>query len=373
MGDQFGFQPQELVKIQRDWQQLNEKMNAMGKRVAEIRAKVAQAAATDVASGSILGIVGAAVIVARIQGDVKNIAERAAALEATKQKLTEELGKDAEKIKMVIDAYEAVERGIADGLKQVDPGGDKQKPPKTGIDSVDHGGGGGGGGKGSGGGGGGTGGGGGGGGTGGGGGHDTPTPGNDGPGTGGGPGGKHDGGPLKDRSRGDWSTRYLYGAKGWEDWPSKHHPHKTNGHGDGVITAPKLDGLPDDRKGIVERALERAERKLGYSQSAETNGYRVDCSGLVSCAWGLPGPGLDTYGLMKPSVSHQIGKGDLQPGDAMIAGDHTLIFGGWANAAHTEYIGIEDSGSAGCVSHKIPYPYFHGDTSYHPYRRNGVE
>lgn len=76
---------------------------------------------------------------------------------------------------------------------------------------------------------------------------------------------------------------------------------------------------------------------------------------------------------MKPSVSHQIGKGDLRPGDAMIAGDHTLIFGGWANAAHTEYIGIEDSGSAGCVSHVIPYPYFHGDTSYHPYRRNGVE
>ena len=361
MGDQFGFQPQELAKIQQDWQQLNEKMTAMGKRVAEIRTKVAAAAAMDVASGSILGIVGAAVIVARIQSDVKDIAGRAARLEATKNKLAEELGKDAQKIKAVIAAYEAVEHGIADGLKGVDPGGDEQKPPKTGIDSVDHGGG-----KGTGGGagGGGTGGGGGGGG------HDTP--GGDGPGTGGAPGGKHDGGPIKDRSRGDWSTRYLYGAKGWEDWPSKHHPHRTNGHGDGVITAPKLDGLPDDRKGIVERALERAERKLGYSQSAETNGYRVDCSGLVSCAWGLPGPGLDTYGLMKPDVSHQISKGDLQPGDAMIAGDHTLIFGGWANAAHTEYIGIEDSGSAGCVSHKIPYPYFHGDTSYHPYRRNGV-
>ncbi|WP_354641735.1 hypothetical protein [Kitasatospora camelliae] len=104
-----------------------------------------------------------------------------------------------------------------------------------------------------------------------------------------------------------------------------------------------------------------------------TNGYRVDCSGLVSCAWGLPGPGLDTYGLMGSKISHRIDKEDLKPGDAMIMGDHTVLFGGWANKEHTRYIAIEDSGSQGCVSHEIPYPYYHGDQRYKPYRRNGVE
>jgi len=391
----FGFHPEELLKIQRDFEQLNQRMAAMTQQVGNIRATVAKAAATDVFSGGILGILGAGAVLAEVQKDVNDISHKADALMKTKQKLTEELAQDAAKIKQLIAKYAAIEKKIADDMNKP-RGEDKPQPasPSTGIDSVGNGGG-----SGSSGGGGGGGGGheqpkspgtdsggghsGGGGGGGGGGGSHQPQPkspktstGTDstgGGGTGtvaGGPGGKHDGPKLKDRSTGDWNTKIINGS-GWDSWSD--HRHKRNGEGLGVKARPKLEGLSPERTAIVERALERAEHKLGYSQGAVTNGYRVDCSGLVSCAWGLPGPGMVCTELMKSNVSHHIGKDDLQPGDAMISNGHTVLFGGWADAAHTRYIGIEDSGDAGMVSREIPYPYFHGGSAYQPYRRNGVD
>ncbi|MFD8596879.1 hypothetical protein ACFV1L_17945 [Kitasatospora sp. NPDC059646] len=366
-GNQFGFHPEELLKIQRDFEQINQRMEEMTRQVGHIKATVAKAAATDVFSGSILGIVGAGAVLAEVHRDVSEISQRAEALMKTKEKLTQELGQDAAKIKQVIARYAAAEKKVAEELNKPKGEGKPQpKSPHTGIDST---GGGGGSGSGSGSGGGGS---------------HTPQPksphtgtdstggGGDG-GTGtpsGGPGGKHDGPKLKDHSTGDWKTKIINGS-GWDSWSD--HRHKRNGEGLGVKARPKLEGLSPERRAMVERALERAEHKLGYSQGAVTNGYRVDCSGLVSCAWGLPGPGLNTIGLMKGSVSHHIGKGDLQPGDALISNDHTVLFAGWADAAHTRYIGIEDSGDAGMVSREIPYPYFHGGSAYQPYRRNGID
>ncbi|MFI9783556.1 hypothetical protein ACIHEI_08625 [Kitasatospora sp. NPDC051984] len=391
-GNMFGFRPEELLRIQRDFEQLNQRMAEMTQQVGHIRATVAKAAATDVFSGGILGIVGAGAVLAEVKRDVDDISQKADALMETKKKLTQELGQDAAKIKKLIARYAAVEKKIAEemnkpkgeiqppksphtGIAGVGPGGgggnsgggggggghaEQPKSPHTGTDGVGHGGGGGGGG---------------------GGGSRAPQPksprtGNDsggGGGTGtpsGGPGGKHDGPKLKDRSTGDWNTKIINGS-GWDSW--SHKKHRKNGEGLGVKARPNLDGLSAERRAMVERALERAEHKLGYSQGAVTNGYRVDCSGLVSCAWGLPGPGLNTIGLMQGNVSHHIGKADLQPGDAMISNDHTVLFGGWVDAAHTRYIGIEDSGDAGMVSREIPYPYFHGGSAYQPYRRNGVD
>ncbi|MFD8479040.1 hypothetical protein [Kitasatospora sp. NPDC059673] len=387
-GKMFGFRPEELVRIQRDFEQLNQRMAEMTKKVGHIGETVAKAAATDVFSGFIMGVVGAGPVLAEVKRDVDDISSKAEALMRTKDKLTRELGEDAAKIKKLIAHYEAVEKKIADEMNK--PKGDERPQPgspHTGIDGVGNGGGN----SGGGGGGGhaeqpkspstgidGAGHGGGGGSTGGGGSH-TPQPkspntGTDsGGGTGtpaGGPGGKHDGPKLKDRSTGDWKTKIINGS-GWDSWSGK--KHKKNGEGLGVKARPKLEGLSPERRAMVERALERAEHKLGYSQGAVTNGYRVDCSGLVSCAWGLPGPGLNTIGLMQGNVSHHIGKNDLQPGDAMISNDHTVLFGGWVDAAHTRYIGIEDSGDAGMVSREIPYPYFHGGSAYQPYRRNGVD
>ncbi|GGQ72267.1 hypothetical protein [Kitasatospora griseola] len=395
-GTQFGFRPEELLKIMRDFEQLNQRMAAMTKQVGHIKATVAKAAATDVFSGAILGVVGAGAVLAEVKRDVDDISHKADALLKTKEKLTHELGQDAAKIKKMIERYHAVEQGVADIVGK--PGGEgkpQPKSPSTGIAGVGNGGGGGTGGGGShpeqpkspstggdstgGHGGGGTGGGG-----------HAPQPkspnsgggdtsGSDGSGISTRPGGLHDGPKIKDRSSGDWKTTMINGT-GWDDWSRNHKWHPRNGQGGGVVDRPNLDGVSDERKAMVERAMERVERKLGYSQGAVTNGYRVDCSGFVSAAWGLStsGGGTSTGPLISESagIAHHINKSDLMPGDALVihheSGDqnqHVVLFGGWADAAHTKAIILEDSGSNGCISHEVAMSKLSGYTAI---RKNGM-
>ncbi|MFG2222002.1 hypothetical protein [Streptomyces sp. NPDC048644] len=340
-GDTFGVEMAELGKIEKDWQTASRRMKELNERLGEIKETLAKAAAIDLATAPLAHLPGFGVAY-QVLADVKEIAELSARLEESKKQLLEELSADAEKIKKVKAEYEANEKKTEDDLKKIkDPEkGDHPTPQGTG-----------------GGGGGGTGGGGGGGGTGGGGG-----------GTGGG------GGPAPAEGHGDgkWKTE-----GNWDAWsPGKHHTTT----GAGVQDRPDTSGLPAERKDIIDRALERVEHRIGYSQSATTNGYRDDCSGFVSAAWGLKPPGLNTYGLMGGDTAHQITKDDLKPGDALVAGDHTVLFGGWADSSHTKYIALEDNGSQGTVSHVIPYPYYSGDAAsekagghpYLPYRRNGL-
>ncbi|MFD9130689.1 hypothetical protein ACFV0G_39010, partial [Kitasatospora sp. NPDC059571] len=220
-----------------------------------------------------------------------------------------------------------------------------------------------------------------GGGHGGGGGSDSPggsdTSGNDGSGITSHPGGKHDGPKIKDHSNGDWQTRMING-KGWDDWSPTHKWHPRNGGGAGALAQPQLDGASDERRAMVDRAMERVNRKLGYSQGAETNGYRVDCSGFVSAAWGLPQPGTTTGPLISEGggFAHHISKGSMEPGDAMVvhhtSGDHeqhVVLFGGWANKEHTRMIVLEDSGSRGCVSRETNLSEF---AEYTAIRKNGM-
>ncbi|MHA6762203.1 hypothetical protein [Streptacidiphilus sp. PAMC 29251] len=369
---EFGVQLHELTEVQHGWRSVSERMAEMSKDLGRIRTVLARAAATDLRAGPLAGSpgFGAALAVAR---EVKQIESQVASLLATKVRLTEDIAQDAGKIKAVVAEYQAIDHEVAEGLRKITPesaGGGSTA--LAGWGSATAGGGGGGG----------SGGGSNGGGYSGGGSSNSGYSGGSSSGVGyagggysgggssGGGGGAGGGGILKDGGVGDWQTQTD--SRGWDGWSSGGRQHPRNGEGGGVVDEPRLDGVSAERRGIVDRALERAQHRLGYSQSSVTNGYRVDCSGLVSDAWGLPGPGLDTYGLMSPDVSHRISKDDLQPGDAMIAGDHTLIFGGWADAAHTQYIGIEDSGSQGCISHVIPYPYYSGSGPYYPYRRNGV-
>lgn len=100
------------------------------------------------------------------------------------------------------------------------------------------------------------------------------------------------------------------------------------------------------------------------------HGYRRDCSGYVSMALGLPGPGLNTAGLAARSTL--VSKNDLRPGSLLIntAPDllgHVVIFERWADSAMTSYFGYEQTGSGGTHHRQIPYPYF-GDYPMLPYR-----
>jgi hypothetical protein len=99
-------------------------------------------------------------------------------------------------------------------------------------------------------------------------------------------------------------------------------------------------------------------------------GYRRDCSGYVSMALGLPGPGLDTITLAAHSTI--IGKTDLQPGDLMIkpapgGAGHVVLFAGWTDNAMSSYWGYEQSGDGGTHYRQIPFPYF-GTYTMTPYR-----
>lgn len=92
-------------------------------------------------------------------------------------------------------------------------------------------------------------------------------------------------------------------------------------------------------------------------------GYRRDCSGYVSMALGLPGPGLDTAGLAARSTA--IPKAALRAGDLLInpapnLAGHVVIFDRWTDATMSSYVGYEQSGDGGTHHRVIPYPYFGG-------------
>ncbi|MFF4650179.1 hypothetical protein [Streptomyces sp. NPDC001380] len=337
--DRFGVQLHELAALRQEWHSASERMAGLSERLDAVRTAVTRAAAVDLAAGALGGVAGIATAY-RVLEDVREIEKRAEALARTQKQLTEELAADAAKLRAVADEYAAADRRIHEEMRKKHRGEHHvPAPPRTGTDHA--------GGSGSGG-------------------------GHAGGGAAGGSGAGSGSGSFDGQGDGKWRT-----VGSWDAWsPGRHHTTR----GAGVITGPDLSGLPDARRQVLERALERINHRIGYSQSATTNGYRDDCSGFVSAAWGLEPPGLNTYGLMGSGCAHPISKDELRPGDALIAGDHTVLFGGWADAAHTKYIALEDNGSQGTVSHVIPYPYFSGDAAheraighpYVPYRRNGL-
>lgn len=91
----------------------------------------------------------------------------------------------------------------------------------------------------------------------------------------------------------------------------------------------------------------------GYSCSRNTSqekpewdGYRSDCSGLVSWAWNLGAPGLTTKSL--DTRFSTIGVTDLQPGDILlrttdnVATGHTFLFERWIDKAARKASIIEE-------------------------------
>lgn len=108
-------------------------------------------------------------------------------------------------------------------------------------------------------------------------------------------------------------------------------------------------GTPDSRRAIIDRALNWVSNGVQYSQSPQSRwgGYRTDCSGLVSMAWGLPPPGNTTHsfagGPWDNNRSRRIGWDELQPGDALNnPTHHIMLFAGWLDENHTRFCTIEE-------------------------------
>lgn len=123
-----------------------------------------------------------------------------------------------------------------------------------------------------------------------------------------------------------------------------------------------------NRAQVAMRANAWVKDGIYYSQTSWYNGYRQDCSGFVSMAWGL-GKSYVTWTL--PEVAWPIHKSDLAMGDIMLnVDDHVVIFDKWANASHTAYWDWELAGSTNRPVHRVvPYPFWTSDSwKYKPYR-----
>jgi len=128
-GESFGFHPEELARIQRDWQVLNERMADMTRRTAGIKAAVAKAASADLMAGELTGVVNFVAVAQQVAGKVQDILAKAERLHDTKEQLTKGLAQDTQKIKAVIKAYEDAERRAHEEMRKHDKRHDKPKSP----------------------------------------------------------------------------------------------------------------------------------------------------------------------------------------------------------------------------------------------------
>lgn len=95
------------------------------------------------------------------------------------------------------------------------------------------------------------------------------------------------------------------------------------------------------RNSVLSRAQRRVDAPVPYSQSKYYAGYRTDCSGYVSMAWGT-GTSWNTRTFH--NVTHRIAVSSLKPGDALLKkGYHIRLFYGWLNEARTHYISYESA------------------------------
>ncbi|MFE6867478.1 peptidoglycan-binding protein [Kitasatospora sp. NPDC057692] len=143
------------------------------------------------------------------------------------------------------------------------------------------------------------------------------------------------------------------------------------------FAAPRAAATPVTRAQIIERAQRWVDQKVPYSMSRYwSDGYRQDCSGFVSMAWGL-GSSQTTWTL--PDFAERITKAELQPGDVLIynnpaspqSGSHVTIFGGWTDSGRTRYVAYEQT-SPNTLKRSTPYAYWNNSASYVPYRYKGL-
>ncbi|WP_405644916.1 peptidoglycan-binding protein [Streptomyces uncialis] len=142
---------------------------------------------------------------------------------------------------------------------------------------------------------------------------------------------------------------------------------------------PVSTGFPaTTRAEIINRAKTWINAKVPYSMSKYwSDGYRQDCSGFISMAWGLPGNEW-TGSLARFGV--RITKNELQPGDMLLfhnpsdpnKGSHVTIFGGWTDYTRQYYVAYEQAPPKS-RKQATPYGYWSNASSYVPYRYRGVK
>jgi cell wall-associated NlpC family hydrolase len=163
-------------------------------------------------------------------------------------------------------------------------------------------------------------------------------------------------------------------------------PGRTPAPQTGAVTSaatPSARPRPSATTGpVIARAqvLERARtwhphtaQRVPYSQLRSFGGYRTDCSGYVSMALNLGGPGPITVGLASPAYSTPIPMSALRPGDLVIDASgtnntrHAVIFVRWTSGSHAAYWEYEQRGGYGTDYRTRTYGLEPG-SEYHAYR-----
>ncbi|MEU8886802.1 peptidoglycan-binding protein [Streptomyces sp. NPDC048442] len=143
----------------------------------------------------------------------------------------------------------------------------------------------------------------------------------------------------------------------------------------GVAAEPKLK--PASRADIINRAKKWVAAGVPYSMDKFwTDGYRQDCSGYVSMAWGLSGNewtgSLADYGV-------KVSRDQLEPGDILLFhnaadphdGSHVTIFGGWTDYTRGHYLAYEQTRPK-TRRQATPIGYWNNADRYVGYRYRGL-
>lgn len=131
------------------------------------------------------------------------------------------------------------------------------------------------------------------------------------------------------------------------------------------------------RAQIIARAELWVQAQVPYSQTSwytNANGtYRQDCSGYVSMAWDLD-QNTDFWTGNLNLVSYTIPSAELLPGDILLSVKHTILFAGWADAAHTQFNYYEEAhpGTVARYVEDAPLAAFL-DNGFAPFRYDGVQ
>ncbi|SHM77527.1 peptidoglycan-binding protein [Actinacidiphila paucisporea] len=153
-------------------------------------------------------------------------------------------------------------------------------------------------------------------------------------------------------------------------------PAAVTGHttGRGSLAAPAAPvPLRLTRAQILQRAKRWVTAGVPYSMTAHwKDGYRQDCSGFVSMAWGL---GVNAWTGDLAHYAVRVTRDRLRPGDLLLfhntadpqKGSHAVIFAGWANRSRTRYKAYEQA-VPGARARTTPYAYWVDSAKYVPYR-----
>ncbi|MFF3741457.1 peptidoglycan-binding protein [Streptomyces sp. NPDC002566] len=165
-----------------------------------------------------------------------------------------------------------------------------------------------------------------------------------------------------------------------DDEPQTPQGHKAPLHGPGgkpALPADTVKTPATTRAEIIRRAQTWVTAQVPYSLSAFwPDGYRQDCSGYVSMAWGLPG---NEWTGSLHQFATRITKAELQPGDMLLFhnpdnpenGSHVILFGGWTDSTRTYYVAYEQT-RPHTRRLATPYAYWSNSDRYVPYRYKGL-